>query len=78
MSVKNSDEKLTTQFIEFILSDKMINWILKLVSKYKNQERGVHTFTLDYSSALFANIMQSPRTTEILMKDQDQSFEIMT
>ena len=55
-----------------------MQWILKLLSKYKNEEKGIHKFSLDYSSALLANILQSERVSEILLKDQDQSLEIMT
>ena len=71
MSVKNEDEKLTGQFIEFLYSDNLVQWILKLLSKYKNEEKGIHKFSLDYSSALLANILKSERVSEILLKDQD-------
>lgn len=57
MSVKD-------ETIEKMVEHDMINWILWLLEKSKQTE--IHIFSLDFSSALLANILHSPTTLEKL------------
>lgn len=43
--------------IELFVSKGMVNWVLKLLEKSKTLD--IHIFSLDFSSALLANILHS-------------------
>ena len=53
----------------------MINWILELLEKSKSSD--IHIFSLDFGSALLANILHSPTTLEELEQDPDFTKKIM-
>jgi predicted type IV restriction endonuclease len=54
----------------------MIQWVLKLLEKSKSQD--IHIFSLDFSSALLANILHSHNTLDYLEKNVKVTKEIMT
>ena len=61
--------------IELFVSNGLIQWALKLLEKNKSQE--IHIFSLDFSSALLANILHSNWTLEHLEKQPAQTKEMM-
>ena len=56
----------------------MIQWCLKLLTQYKNQDKNIHVFCLDFTSALLANILHAQTTIEALEHDQQLVFETMS
>lgn len=46
----------------------MVSWIVKLISRSLESE--IHVFSLDFSSALLANILHAKSTAENLSKDK--------
>jgi len=44
----------------------MLEWVLALVERGSNKE--IHIFSLDFATALLANILHSPTTQEHLVK----------
>lgn len=61
--------------IPILVDHDMINWILKLLDKSKSSE--IHIFSLDFSSALLANILHCPSTLEKLEQNPDFAKDIM-
>ena len=61
--------------IPVLVQADMIDWILKLLDKSKGTD--IHIFSLDFSSALLANILHCPTTLEKLEAEPDLSKEIM-
>lgn len=61
--------------IEVMVEHDMINWILRLLEKAKQTE--IHIFSLDFSSALLANILHSPSTLEKLEQEPGLAKDIM-
>ena len=61
--------------IPVLVEHDMINWILKLLDKSKGTE--IHIFSLDFSSALLANILHCPSTLEKLEQNPDFAKDIM-
>lgn len=53
--------------VEVLLKNKMIDWILKLMERSTTTE--IHTFSLDFGSALLANILHANTTLDFLEKD---------
>ena len=52
--------------IEFLLQQGLVQWIVELIERSKAKE--IHVFSLDFSSALLANILHASATTEYLTK----------
>lgn len=69
MSVKEST-------IELFVQKNLIQWVLKLLEKSKTLD--IHIFSLDFSSALLANILHSHQTLETLEKNPKLTKEIMS
>lgn len=61
--------------IDLFVNKGLIQWILKLLEKNKSQE--IHIFSLDFSSALLANILHSNQTLEYLEKQTAQTRDMM-
>eukprot|EP00826_Nyctotherus_ovalis_P048142 TRINITY_DN5637_c0_g2_i4.p4 TRINITY_DN5637_c0_g2~~TRINITY_DN5637_c0_g2_i4.p4 ORF type:complete len:304 (-),score=130.50 TRINITY_DN5637_c0_g2_i4:518-1429(-) len=55
------------ELIEFLVRNKMLDWIIKLLERSTTKE--IHTFSLDFGSALLAGMLRSASTLEILEKD---------
>jgi hypothetical protein len=53
--------------IELFVERNLINWVLKLLEKSKSLD--IHIFSLDFASALLANILHSHNTLEYLEKN---------
>ena len=69
MSVKEST-------IELFVQKGLMLWVLKLLEKSKTID--IHIFSLDFASALLANILHSHITLEYLEKAPKQTKDIMT
>lgn len=52
--------------IELFVSKSLIQWVLRLLEKSKSTD--IHIFSLDFASALLANILHSHSTLEHLEK----------
>ena len=61
--------------IELFVQKLMIQWVLKLLEKSKTSD--IHIFSLDFSSALLANILHSHNTLDYLEKNLKVTKEIM-
>mmetsp|Transcript_12517 Transcript_12517/g.12301 ORF Transcript_12517/g.12301 Transcript_12517/m.12301 type:complete len:189 (-) Transcript_12517:297-863(-) len=61
--------------IELFVQKNMIQWVLKLLEKSKGQD--IHIFSLDFSSALLANILHSHSTLDYLEKNTKVTKDIM-
>ena len=61
--------------IETIMKYKMIDWIVKLVERSLGKE--VHIFSLDFATALLANIVHANSTQEYLVKNISFAHSIM-
>lgn len=61
--------------IPIFVRNDLIQWILKLLEKSKQSD--IHIFSLDFSSALLANILHCHSTLEHLEKNQSFTKEIM-
>ncbi len=61
--------------ISILVSHNMINWILDLLEKSKSND--IHIFSLDFGSALLANILHCPSTLEELEQNPDDTKKIM-
>lgn len=62
--------------IELFVQKGMVQWVLKLLEKSKALD--IHIFSLDFASALLANILHSHNTLEHLEKNPRQTKETMT
>lgn len=54
--------------VPFLVKKGMISWIVKLIGR--SLEKEVHVFSLDFASALLANILHAKATAEELVKDK--------
>lgn len=63
------------QVIPILVEHDMIEWILALLKKSKKND--IHIFSLDFSSALLANILHCQTTLEKLQEDGEFTKEIM-
>ncbi len=70
MSVKES-------VIETLVQRGLIAWCIKLLERSRQQGADIHIFSLDFSSALLANILHSYTTLESLEKQPRLTKEIM-
>ena len=61
--------------IGVFVQHEIVQWVLKLLEKSKSLD--IHIFSLDFSSALLANILHSPATLEHLEKNARFTLEIM-
>ena len=61
---KMSVKELT---IELFVQKQLIQWVLKLLEKSKTID--IHIFSLDFASALLANILHSHSTLEFLERN---------
>ena len=52
----------------------MINWLMALITKSLNEK--VHHFSLDFGSALLANILHAPSTLISLAQDPKQALKV--
>ena len=62
--------------IEVLVSRGMIQWVLRLLEKSRTGA-DIHIFSLDFSSALLANLLHSHATLEVLEKNNRLTKEIM-
>ena len=62
--------------IELFVEKGIIQWVLKLLEKSKSLD--IHIFSLDFASALLANILHSHNTLEYLEKNAKQTKDIMS
>jgi hypothetical protein len=53
--------------VEVLMKNKMMEWIVKLIERSTSKE--IHTFSLDFGSALLANILHANSTLEYLEKN---------
>jgi hypothetical protein len=53
--------------IPLLVEENMVQWIIDLIMKSKLKE--IHAFSLDFSSALLANILHANYTLEYLTKN---------
>lgn len=53
--------------VDLLVKNKMIDWIIKLIERSTTKE--VHTFSLDFASALLANVLHANNTLDMLEKD---------
>lgn len=65
------------QVIEVLVQRGMINWALKLLEKSRSGV-DIHIFSLDFASALLANMLHSYATLEALEKQPRLTKEIMS
>ena len=61
--------------VETIMKFKMIDWVVKLVER--SLEKEVHIFSLDFATALLANILHASNTQEYLLKNLSFARSIM-
>lgn len=61
--------------IELFVQKGLMQWVLKLLEKSKTID--IHIFSLDFASALLANILHSHSTLEFLEKNSKQTKDIM-
>ena len=54
--------------VPFLVDKNLIGWIIKLVSR--SLEKEIHVFSLDFATALLANILHAKTTAEQLVKDK--------
>ena len=64
------------QTIELFVNLAVIPWVLRLLEKSKSMD--IHIFSLDFASALLANILHSHATLDNLEKNPKLVKEIMT
>ena len=53
--------------IQIMMKNKLLDWIIKLIERATLNE--IHTFSLDFASALMANMLHAPSTLEYLEKN---------
>lgn len=61
--------------IELFVGKGLISWVLRLLEKSKSVD--IHIFSLDFASALLANILHSHTTLEYLEKQAQQTRDMM-
>jgi hypothetical protein len=55
------------EVIQVLLQRGLIQWVLRLLEKHRTGAE-IHIFSLDFASALLANILHSHQTLEVLEK----------
>lgn len=55
----------------------MIQWCIKLIQKHKKNDKNIHEFCLDFSSALLANLLHASTTLELLENSERLTEETM-
>ena len=68
---------VTESIIDTMTKKLMIQWCLRLLTKYKNEDKTIHIFCLDFASALLANILHASTTLEMLENNQTKTKETM-
>jgi hypothetical protein len=53
----------------------MINWLMNLIKQSLKEK--IHHFSLDFGSALLANIIHAPSTLSDLTKDPKQAQQVL-
>ncbi len=53
--------------VDILMKNKMIDWLVKLIER--SLETEIHAFSLDFGSALLANILHANLTLEYLEKN---------
>ena len=53
--------------VDLLLKNKIIDWIIKLLERSTTAE--IHTFSLDFGSALLANVLHANSTLDYLEKN---------
>lgn len=53
--------------VDTLMKNKMIDWIIGLIERSLKKE--IHTFSLDFGSALLANILHANNTLDYLEKN---------
>ena len=53
--------------VEVLMKNKMMEWIVKLIERSTSKE--IHTFSLDFGSALLANVLHANSTLDFLEKN---------
>lgn len=53
----------------------MVNWIMNLIKKSLKEK--IHHFSLDFGSALLANIIHAPSTLTALSQDPKQAQMVL-
>ena len=53
----------------------MINWIISLISKSITTK--IHQFSLDFASAILANIIHTPSTLEYLERNMSYAHKVI-
>lgn len=53
----------------------MVNWIMNLIKKSLTEK--IHHFSLDFGSALLANIIHAPTTLSSLSQDPKQAQYVL-
>ena len=79
MSAQNSAQladTVTESIIDVMVKKNLIPWCLTLLHKARKPE-GIHTFCLDFASALLANILHASGTLEMLETNQRTTSETM-
>ena len=61
--------------IAVFLEQGLIDWILSLIERSTKKE--VHIFSLDFSSALLANMLHAITTHEYLLKNAQKTKDLM-
>ena len=86
LSAQNSsqlDETVTERIIELMTQSGMIGWCLRLLERAKQPKRerpntpSIHSFCLDFASALLANLLHAQTTIEMLHDDQNMTKDYM-
>lgn len=62
--------------VEILLKNKLIEWIVKLLEKSTSTD--IHTFSLDFASALLANILHANATADFLEKNMTLTKNVNT
>lgn len=61
--------------VDVLMKNKMIEWIVKLIERSTSKE--IHTFSLDFGSALLANILHANSTLEYLEKNPSVAKNVL-
>lgn len=62
--------------VEVLMKNKMSEWIVKLIERSTSKE--IHTFSLDFGSALLANILHANSTLDFLEKNASVTKNVIT
>ena len=64
-------ETVIPTFLEY----DMIKWLMNLINKSLTEK--IHNFSLDFGSALLANIIHAPSTLAVLSADAKQAQHVL-